>query len=139
MTKKTTQKTGKIIAGFRPHLEEHEWDTIEYFRACGKTVELIKPSGTKKQNSADIVMDGKIYEIKSPDGNSRWTIEKQFARASRQAEHMIFDARRLGFPNRLRPDKNYVESEVEKQFRKKRRIKTLILILKNGHRKDFTK
>ena len=58
------------------------------------TVEFIVPIDDYKRKSADLVMLGVEWEIKSPTGKSRYTIQEQFRRASKQAYNIVIDSRR---------------------------------------------
>jgi len=47
-----------------------------------------------KRKTADIVMFGVLWEIKSPIGASKSTISNQFQVASRQSRNVVIDTRR---------------------------------------------
>lgn len=75
--------------------------------------------------TADMVMNGLIWEIKSPIGSSRMTVSNQFRRASKQSTHLVFDARRVHL------DENDVLSQVRTEV-KKRRFRAVLFITKAG-------
>lgn len=126
-------KTGKII----PHgvkLEAHEYNTILFFTTLGKTVELIPPSSTPNVHNADFFMDGLVWESKSPTGDSsRMTIERILHKAARQSENVIIDLRRT------RLSDEHSLACLEKQFKKSRRVKRLLVITKQQVLIDFKK
>ena len=91
-------KIGKIIPN-GVSLEKHESDTAVFFTNLGFNVELIPPSNTPKSKSPDFIMNGKAWEMKSPQGKSRVTVEHAFKRAAKQSENIIIDLRRTKIPS----------------------------------------
>ena len=76
---------GKVIlpTGHPKRPEEHEVDTAWVLaRHYRTTVEFLIPVDDYKRTSPDVLMNGVIWEIKSPKGKSRYTIQEQFKRAS---------------------------------------------------------
>jgi len=57
-------------------------------------VEFLVPVDDYLRKSADILIRGVEWEIKSPTGGSKATIQNQFRRASKQAKNIILDTRR---------------------------------------------
>ncbi len=92
-------------------LEKHEQATIKILADNGYDVTLIRPSTTQGQKTPDIVVDGLLWEMKSPEGKGKWTIKNIMQKASHQCENIIIDLCRL---NRF-PQKKYVE-EVKMRF-----------------------
>ena len=88
-------KCGHIIipAGIIP--EKHELETANFFAERGLDVEFLAPSYVKGVYSPDVQIDGRRWEIKSPCGNSRRTIENNYRNAERQSPNVIFDLRRI--------------------------------------------
>lgn len=78
-------------------LELHEYATINVLLANGMDVELIEKSRTPHTKSADIIMLGMTWEIKSPNGKTIRCIERAFRRATHQAPNIIIDLRRINF------------------------------------------
>ncbi|MDR1033085.1 MAG: hypothetical protein LBL84_03705 [Candidatus Nomurabacteria bacterium] len=126
-------KFGKLTTPYGVRLEKHEQMTIDCFLARGKNVEAIKPSNTRKQKSPDVIIDGVVWEIKSPISSSRRKIEQRIREANKQSENIIFDLRRVD----KYPDK--VEKEVLKQYDRVPRIRRLIIIKKSGKMIDYSK
>ncbi len=127
------KKTGKTIIPLGVYPETHELETAAVFLAIGYDVEFIKPSDTQKLRSADVVIDGIEWEVKSPTGKSRYTIQNQFKRAARQSKNLILDSRRVRLSN------DFVRQEVSKQFMLRKSIVRIKLILKSGEIIDFKK
>jgi len=76
--------------------EEHEveaaWILARHFNA---KVDFLIPIDGYGIKTADIVLNGIIWEMKSPKGNSKNTVSNLFRAISRKrAPHTVFDARR---------------------------------------------
>jgi hypothetical protein len=129
------QKIGQIIfpGDMNALPEPHEIEATKIFTRKGENVEFINPSRSQKTKTPDIMLYGIAWEIKSPTGNSRWTIETQFGRAAKQSCNIILDMRRTKLP-----DKQTIK-EAEKQFNKRRGIRRLIIITKQSKTIDFKK
>ena len=94
-------------------------------------VEFLVPVDDYKRKTPDIVMLGTEWEIKSPTGNSKYTIQKQFRRASKQAKNIIIDTRRT----KLKDDN--IEKAIIIELKKRSNIKKVILINKKEKVLDF--
>ena len=114
-------------------LEKHENETVVYFTNLGYDIELIPPSNTPKAKKPDFMMDGKAWEMKSPQGKSRVTVEHAFKRAAKQSENIIIDLRRTKIPT------NQVKASLEKLFKASRRIRNLKVITREQELLDFKK
>lgn len=106
--------------------EKHEYEAARYFAKRGKNVVFLKPSNVEKQHTPDFLMDGKMWELKSPIVYGRNSFEDNLRRAVKQSEHIIYDLRYLS----VNDERKYIR-ELNKWVAKKR-IKTLLLIKKNG-------
>ena len=93
---------GQVIipAGHPKSPEPHEvnaaWVLARHYHTA---VQFLVPVDDYKRKSADIVMLGVEWEMKSPVGASKSTIENQFRRASKQARNIIIDTRRTSLDN----------------------------------------
>lgn len=92
------RRKGKIIPN-GVVLETHENATVVYFTELGFDIDLIVPSRTPGQKSADFMMDGIAWEMKCPKGKSINTLEHTFKNALKQSENLIFDLRAANFTN----------------------------------------
>ena len=121
-----------IIADtIRPEPEQHEkeiaWILVRHFRC---TVEFLQPNGGYKVKTPDIVMNGLMWEIKSPKGSSRKnTIESQF-KGLKQSRNLIIDCRRTKLAELL------VLSQIEKESLR-HRVGKVIVIGKSGNVLDL--
>ena len=81
------------VSGLTTIPEKHEFDVAKYFASMGKDIKFLKPSQIPNTHTPDILMDGLEWEIKSPIGNSKRTIETNFRQAVKQSRYIIFDLR----------------------------------------------
>ena len=123
---------GKIIPN-GVVLEKHEYKTILFFTEIGEDVELIPKSNKKGIRTADIVMDGLQWELKSPRGKGRWLLENTLKKANRQSPNIVIDLRRI----KIHQDRCL--QELEKQFYKSKGVKWLKVITKTKKICDFKK
>lgn len=125
-------KIGKITPN-GVSLEKHENDTVVFFTNLGYNIELISPSNTPKAKTPDFMMDGKAWEMKSPQGKSRVTVEHAFKRAAKQSENIIIDLRRTKIPT------DQTKTALEKLFGSPRRVRNLKVITREQQLLDFKK
>jgi Contact-dependent growth inhibition CdiA C-terminal domain len=124
----TKRTSGKSIIPFGVFPERHELETAAIFLKQGLDVHFILPSRTKGSKTPDVMIDGVLWEMKSPTGSGEKTIEKQLQRAGKQSKYIIFDGRRTILGDAV------IENELQKQFKLARSIKRIILIKKDGSR-----
>jgi hypothetical protein len=124
---------GKIIILGGAIPEKHELETANILAAMGKDIEFLPPSYAKGIFSPDLLMDGQRWEMKSPCGCSKRTIENNFRRAQKQSENIIFDLRRIGL------DENVAISKIKRELSLQRsgKIRRIIIITKNNKILDF--
>ncbi len=93
---------------------------LDYFKA---DIEFLQVTSIR---TPDFKVNGVVWELKSPVGKSKHTIEMQLRRASRQSSHVIIDARRC---------KIHI-AKIRNQLRHHGHIKThlkrILLITKTG-------
>ena len=118
-------KVGKIIPNGIV-LSRHEYATITVLTNEGCDVELLRPSLTKYVKTGDFMMLGLVWEMKSPIGRSRSTMEHIFQKAARQAHNIVIDLRRTKIL-----DVRAVES-LRKVFVTSRSVKNLWIITKEA-------
>ena len=106
--------------------EDHELKVARYFADRGKDVTFIRPSNIPGVHTPDIYMDGVEWEIKSPVGKGRRTIEVNLRKAVTQSDSIIFDLRR----SCLKED--WAVNQLLDSFKSKTKIKRLLIIKKNG-------
>ena len=112
--------------------QKHELATARFFADLGKDIIFIVPSNIPEVYRPDIVMDGIEWEIKSPIGKSRRTIEKNFHKAALQSKNIIFDLRRINVPEAQ------CLKQLEREFLDKGTHR-LLVITKSGELVKFPK
>ena len=79
--------------GIKP--EPHEEETAKLLVLYGFDIEIIKPMNTPKTKNPDFLINGSIWETKSPTTSNLKTIKKRMHEASEQAMRVIVDLRRV--------------------------------------------
>lgn len=131
MTENSKRRPGKTIIPFGVFPELHELETASVFLAHGFDVEFIAPSRTKGSKTPDVKIDGVLWEMKSPTGNGKNTVEKHLQRAGKQSKNIILDSRRTKIEDAA------IEKELHKQFHLARSIKRITLVTKAAKLIDF--
>lgn len=75
--------------------EKHELDTARLFAQQGHDIKFIPSCNSPGIHTPDIEMDGLEWELKSPQGSSKRTIENNFRKASKQSRNIIIDLHRI--------------------------------------------
>ena len=127
LMEKGTLKTNGV------HLEKHEYETVKLLLMNGHNVELIPTSQVKGMRTPDISIDGVLWEIKSPTGNSKHTMKHTLQNAAHQSNHVIVDLRRC----KMSPDN--AAKELAYHFNLSRRIRRMIIITIDEKIIDFGK
>ena len=124
-------KVGRIITNC-VKLKTHEESTAIFLTQFGFNIEFIVPRNDYRSKSADFFINGAIWEAKSPIGNGKNNLARQFHYASKQAGKLILDLRRIKMPT--------VKSEHQAKacFENTRNIRRLILITKDGRLLDIS-
>jgi len=106
------------------HLEDHEYETVKYFLDLGADVELIPPSQIKYLRMPDIIMNGISWEMKSPVGKGKYTIQNILQSAAGQSRNIIIDLRRCKMPSEEAINK------IRREFDKSKNIHCMKVIQK---------
>lgn len=114
-------------------LEKHEYDTVLFLTTLGYDVELIPPSHIPNRHTPDFKMNGLEWEMKSPKGKSRSTLEHAFQAAMKQSVNILFDLRRVQIPNEK------AISTLKHLFDHSKSIKHLLVITKERKMLEFDK
>lgn len=115
------------------HIYDHEYKTVKLFLEQGYNVTLIPQIQVKGIDNADIEMNGVIWEIKAPIGNSKNTIKHNIQNAKQQSRNIILDLRRCGVPE------NQAIKQAEQHFNLSKRIRKMIIITKDEKILDYVK
>jgi hypothetical protein len=105
--------------------ERHEIEAAHIVaQHYNQTVEFLKPLDDYRRTTPDIVMNGQLWEIKSPVGKSRRNIERQIKRALKQSRNIIIDGRRSSVADSI------FESKLHYEVQNSHSIRRLIFISK---------
>jgi len=125
------QNTARITVAFGRDIWEHELKAANVLLRYGYTVCFLPED--KRLKSADILLDGVEFEIKSPVSGKLSAVERNLKEASRQAENIVLDARRM---KGLR-DEN-VQRFLSTKLKLQKSIKRLLFINKKGELIDIS-
>lgn len=123
--------TGKLIIPYGRHPEPSEIKVAEVFMARGHDVEFLTEPQTEGLKSADVIINGIIWEIKSPTGNNRRTIQRAIAKASKQSTNVIFDSRHSAIS-----EDTFIR-QLHQELKRHPDIKRLVLIGKSSNLLDI--
>ena len=117
-------KNGRIIipTGRKPW--PHELRVANILALAGHDVEFLSEGNIK---TADILIDGIKFEIKSPFTNKPDKLERNIKRGLKQSRNIVFDSSRI---NNIRDDilKRFLVNKCKRQ----KQIGRLVLIAKSG-------
>ena len=113
------------------HLEPHEYETVKFFLAQGKDIELIPRSKTRGLHIGDFTMEGVLWEAKAPVGTGKKNVENILQTAIAQSRNIIIDLRRSKMPQ----DK--AVKAYQKEFLTCKGIKRMKIITKDEQILDF--
>lgn len=122
------KEEGSVIIPSGVNVWPHELETAKALASAGKCVEFVRRNEGEHEKSADFLMGGELWEMKSPNGSSMKTVERNLRKACEQSRLVVFDSRRL---------KGIPDSAVERELRtcaEKRLTKLDRLIFVNKRR-----
>jgi len=116
-----------IPNNYKPQPEKHEIEVALIISSHFKCIiEFIQPLGGYKIKTADFIMNGQMWEIKSPQGKSKeHTIKDQFKKAKGKNHYMVIDGRRTKL------DDDLIISKINFELTKHKGIKKLLFISKS--------
>lgn len=128
------KKFGTIIVPPGAFIDRHEKLTVDLLAIkLKRDITFLVASRKEHDRTADVEMDGLLWEIKSPYGKSSRTIENNLRLALLQSPYIVLDLRRLD--GRVPTEKRV--REAEKQFHLAKSIKRLIVVTKEEDIIDF--
>lgn len=116
------RRKGKIIIPSGVHPWPHELRVAELLAAAGHVVDFL---ATRTMRTADILLDGVEYEIKSPERFTSNTLEHTIKDALKQSPNLIIDMSRM-----KRVSSTKMLNFLLNQVRKSKQIKRMLLITK---------
>ncbi len=127
MRKPKTEKQGKIIIPVGVDVWPHEQETAKVLIKYGHVVEFLKTIDKKGRQTADCLVDGVVWEMKSPRASNLKTVERNLKRGKWQSDSIIFDSRRM----KHIPDKA-IEKKLRVCFTAIKEIKQIKFINRRG-------
>ena len=107
-------------------IDPHELNTAATLAQHGHRIEFRPLSTRPGVKNPDAIMDGEIWEFKSPTGSGKNTISHQFSRARQQSARLVIDLRRSGL------DEGAAVSEARRRLVNDSRIVDVIVIGRDG-------
>lgn len=103
------KKQGTIKAPSNLNIQIHELATARALADAGYDVEFAHKTEGNRVTSADVIVNGVLWEMKSPQAGSRRAIERNLRKASKQSANIIFDSQRM---------KGISDAEVKRELHK---------------------
>ena len=103
------------------HEIEVAWIVANHYQ---QAVEFLEPIDDYKRPTPDFVMNGMLWEVKSPSGKARRNVERQIKRAMKQSRNIIIDGRRTIMPD------DVLISRLQHEAKAHGSIRKLLLFLK---------
>lgn len=119
------ERCGEITIAPDIDVWPHELKTAQALASAGYKVEFLKRKMGKHERSADVSIDGVIWEMKSPKSNRLKRIERTLRDALHQSPYVIFDSQRTKSLN-----DDQILRELKKWAIELRSMKGLIFITK---------
>ena len=102
-------KNGKIIIDPEINIWPHELKTAEALATAGYTVQFVRRSMEFRARSADLLIEGELWEMKAPTSDKASAVDKNVRKALHQAKCVVFDSRRM---------KRISDNQIERELRK---------------------
>lgn len=120
------KEAGKIIlpANMKPRPQEHEIYVASILSKHFKLDVEFLPRAN--QRTPDFLIDGVVWELKSPTGVGKNNIQRQLQDAHHQSKNVIIDA------SRSKMHGTKIRRQVEYQFKIIKSVKRLLFISKTG-------
>ena len=121
-------KRGKIdISGLKMPPEKCEFRVAKILSDLGQNIIFIPQSNIKNIKRPDFEIAGEKWELKSPIGSSRRTLQNNIHKAQFQSKNIIIDL------SRSKINEQKAISQIKFEFAKRKSIKKLKIITKDGH------
>ena len=88
-------RIGDVVVPSGTNVWPHELATAKALAMAGHDVEFLPRIDGKEVKSADVLMDGVVWEMKSPTSASVKSLQKVLRRAGRQSHNVIVDTARM--------------------------------------------
>jgi hypothetical protein len=123
----TKNKAGSYTVLNGANVWPHELNTARALMKFGYVIEFRPATNGQKVRSADVYMDGELWEFKSPISDKLAAVERNLKRSKNQADCVVFDSRRM----KKLPDEA-IRREVKVKFAKTRHIEKMLYVARDG-------
>ena len=103
-------------------ITEDEKYAANFLVSRGYCIEVVRPQNIPHSKNADFLIGGVIWEVKTPQGESKYGVERIYRKAAKQSNSLIFDLRKS-----KRLD---VKNDILKFYKAYRSIRRLMIITK---------
>lgn len=114
---------GSVIIPAHVSPWSHEIETAKVLAENGYVVEFVENKNQHRVKSADVIIDGVLYEFKAPVASKLSAVERNLKKAYHQSTNIVFDSRRMKYL----PDK-VIQKELIKQFKLTKNIKDMLFV-----------
>jgi len=116
-------KNGSIIIPAGLDVWDHELRTAQVFARYRYVVEFLVTDQGQRMKSANVLIDGIEYEIKSPKTDKLSAVERNLKRASKQSSNIIIDSRRMS-----KIHDTTIQNFLLQKLKQQKAIKRLLLV-----------
>jgi hypothetical protein len=127
------QKLGKYIVPAGRILWPHEEKTAQSLVRYGHIIEFIPEIDRDHEGTPDAYIDDEPWEFKAPKGHTLDVVGRNLRRASRKADSIVFDSRRM----KKIPDKA-ISRELSTQLHFIAKIRRIKFVDRSGNVVDIT-
>lgn len=131
MAKKTR---GSIVIPAGLDVWDHELKTAQVFARSGYVVEFLITNQAQRMKTADVLVNGIVYEIKSPKTDKLSAVERNLKRAARQSENIIIDSRRMSKLHDIT-----IQNCLLQKFKQQKTVKRLLFVNRKHQIIDISK
>lgn len=89
------ERCGEIIIKDGTQVWDHELRTGKALSAAGYSITFLPKNNASCESSPDILLNGLVWEMKSPLSDQAKRIQRTLRRALHQSENIIFDSQRI--------------------------------------------
>ena len=130
MSTRTNERLTPNANGIWPH----ELRCAQALRAAGKTVEFIPAIRGRGVKTPDVVIDGVIWEIKSPETSNTHSLQRVLRKVSKQSPNILIDTSRA-----TKLSDAAIERELRRLLPLVKSTKRLLMVTKKGEVLDLTR
>ena len=86
---------GRIIIPSNADIWEHELSAAKRLASTGRDIEFLPRIEGREVKTADILMDGIAWEMKSPESSNLKSLQRILRRAGKQSPNVLIDVARM--------------------------------------------